>query len=757
MKQNKLMRLQSLLVVMLTMFSMTALAGNTYYSKVVVNAVGEGKVYASKTSTDSPTYAAGSSEATNNGSSQSHSYYVYAQANEGNEFVGWYDNADCAGTALSTETSYQVSVNATSTTQSSPTTMNVYAKFQVIGAPALSYTEGHAYVNLSAGTYKNETLTTENVTETISYESSNEKVATIAADGTVTAKKNGTCIIKAKANGAEGSYILTVIDDVQAGVTQIGNSDFEDWRGVTSSNHAPDNWNSFETNEGEMANLARAQQVAMVEEHRPGSDGFYCADIYSRNVMFGIIAQGNLTTGCINAGSTTAANKANYNYSKTSDPAKSETLSKVPTAIRFWAKFVPGKVNTEYPNAHMEAVVHDAYNYITYSDPSFESDEEKAHVLAKAKKDFPATNGEWKEFIVPFKSTGVTTDGQIYIIVNLATNAVPAQGQEGDHLYIDDVELIYGDEPIVYDKYVSVGFGIPVATPIEVTYNGDNTIDFNLKNFILNDGTNEMAVGNVAVTGLAIDEQGQFTFDGEIQIAAGDKEGVDKWIGPSLGNIPLTLDGVIYEDYFYVHLNINIPGAPVLVEVGDKADATFKVGESLIGTFCAPFAVALPEEYLQYVSTVTGADEVGVLTLTPIETPIVPAHTPVVVQIPQAIELPVSGIYVKGTPTVGLLTGVYADTKAPVGSYVLQNNNDRIGFYQVVRNQQPTVKANRCYLTAPAAGVKAFFFNADDATAIESVENAANVETPVYNLAGQRLGKMQKGINIVNGKKVLVK
>ena len=27
----------------------------------------------------------------------------------------------------------------------------------------------------------------------------------------------------------------------------------------------------------------------------------------------------------------------------------------------------------------------------------------------------------------------------------------------------------------------------------------------------------------------------------------------------------------------------------------------------------------------------------------------------------------------------------------------------------------------------------------------------------IFNLAGQRLGKMQKGINIVNGKKVIVK
>ena len=762
MKQNKLMRLQSLLVVMLTMFSMSAMAGSNkdYYSKVTVKAVGDGKVYVSyKTEAQSPEYKTESSAESgkdNQSSAPTHKYYAYAQANEGCEFAGWYENESCSGDPVSENVKYEVSVTAESESAEEPTTLKYFAKFVVSGAPILKYGESHAYVNLSAGTYKNESLTTENVVEEITYESSNENVATVAADGTVTAVKNGSCVIKAKSGAGEGTYILTVIDDVAAGVTQIGNGDFEDWRGVTNDNHAPNNWNSFETNEGDenLASLARAQQVAMAEG-RPGSNGFYCADIYSRNVMFGIIAQGNLTTGCINAGSTSADDKLNYNYTKTAETNKSETLSKIPTAIRFWAKFVPGSNNASFPNALMEAVVHDNFDYITYCKAEYESDEEKSHAIAKAKKEFPSTNGQWQEFVVPFERTGNYTDEQMYIIINFATNSVPAKGQVGDHLYIDDVELIY-DYDKAYEKYVSVGYSTPVPASIEVSSNNDNTINFNLKNFILSDGTNQMYVGNVAVPNLEIDNQGNFSYDGIIQIAAGDKEGVDMWMGPSLGDIPLTLEGTIKDEYFYVHLNINIPGAPVQVEVGDVANATFKVGESLIGTFCAPFAVALPEEYLQYVSTFTGADEMGVLTLTTVDTPVVPANTPVVVQIPMAIEMPVSGIYVKGTPTVGLLTGVYEDTPAPLGSYVLQNIDDKIGFYYVAQ-AQPTVKANRCYLTAPAAGVKAFFFNADDATAIESVENAANVETPVYNLAGQRIQKMQKGINIVNGKKVLVK
>ena len=50
--------------------------------------------------------------------------------------------------------------------------------------------------------------------------------------------------------------------------------------------------------------------------------------------------------------------------------------------------------------------------------------------------------------------------------------------------------------------------------------------------------------------------------------------------------------------------------------------------------------------------------------------------------------------------------------------------------------------------------MKAFLFDEDGATGINAVEKA-NENGPIYNIAGQRLNKMQKGINIVNGKKVL--
>ena len=762
----KFTRLLSLVLVMFTMCLPSLAESNTYYSKVVATAVGEGKVYAGQSTTNNPSYETGSSEATNSTSSTSapaHTYHVYAQANEGYEFIGWYDNAQCTGDAASIDLHYSFSVTAESTTEDNPTTKNVYAKFRKLGIPILNYGTSHAYVNISDGIYKNETLTTENVTETITYESSNENVVTVAADGTVTAIKNGSCIITAKSGEGSGSYILTVIDDIAAGVTQIGNGDFENWSNVTNDNHAPYNWNSFETVDGKNSTLigfAKGRQVSMIEGGRPGSDGLYCADIYSRSVSGLATAQGNLTLGCIYAGATQAAHADNHNYSNVANPAQSETISKIPSAIKAWVKFSP--VNSS-SKARLAATVHDEYNYITYGKEEYDTDENKEHALAQAALNFSAC--DWTELTIPFEPTGNTTDGQMYIVVNLTTNNVPGEGDVGDHLYIDDIELIYPDAPapVVYNKYIGVAVNgthvDPVEVPIEVTYNDDSTIDFNLKNFSLALGNVTAYVGNITLPSLAMDGDGNISFNGTIQIAAGDLEGVaeDAWIGPGLGDIPLVLQGTITEEYFYVHLDINMAGLgqQIEVEVGDLANATVSVSNALISTFCAPFSVAIPASYQSAVTASTIVDVDGkLLILEPVANGVIPANTPVVIEASMSATLPVKGIYVKGTPVAGLLTGVYENTLAPVGSYVLQNIDGKVGFYQVAEGQQPTVGANRCYLTTNSE-IKAFFFEDDDATGIKELNDLKDSNDVIYNLAGQRISKMQRGVNIINGKKIL--
>ena len=195
------------------------------------------------------------------------------------------------------------------------------------------------------------------------------------------------------------------------------------------------------------------------------------------------------------------------------------------------------------------------------------------------------------------------------------------------------------------------------------------------------------------------------------------------------------------EQFIYVHLGYDAASLAV------KSAAKY-------GTFCAPFDVTIPEGVTAY--TIGGIDKNGILTLEQQNT--ISAPTPVIVYSESASDINAVqfGVATAGNPTSNYLTGVYTDTEAPVGSYVLQNQGGRVGFYQVQEGTQPWVRANRAYLTVPAsANVKAFYM--DDATAIQTVEELLSGKAEIYDLAGRRQQKLQKGINIVGGKKVLVK
>ena len=94
-------------------------------------------------------------------------------------------------------------------------------------------------------------------------------------------------------------------------------------------------------------------------------------------------------------------------------------------------------------------------------------------------------------------------------------------------------------------------------------------------------------------------------------------------------------------------------------------------------------------------------------------------------------------------------TGITADGT----QYVLANKKGKPGFYKAEIGT--TIAAGKAYISS-TAGVKAFYFESDDATGIEeTLSNSTLKGEYIYNLAGQRVSKMQKGINIVNGKKIL--
>ena len=85
------------------------------------------------------------------------------------------------------------------------------------------------------------------------------------------------------------------------------------------------------------------------------------------------------------------------------------------------------------------------------------------------------------------------------------------------------------------------------------------------------------------------------------------------------------------------------------------------------------------------------------------------------------------------------------------------NSTDEIAKFYAIGASGFVVPANKAYLPAMGGGVKALLLSFDDdPDSINTIQmNDEESGNAIYNLAGQRLNKMQKGINIVNGKKVL--
>ena len=120
--------------------------------------------------------------------------------------------------------------------------------------------------------------------------------------------------------------------------------------------------------------------------------------------------------------------------------------------------------------------------------------------------------------------------------------------------------------------------------------------------------------------------------------------------------------------------------------------------------------------------------------------------------------------YATSPATTNVLTGTFIgtsiDTSADSNNYLLGKdaaNSNRIGFYHFDSTSY-ALKANRAYLNTAVSLAKGFIlmFDEGDATGVGSLAPDQSVEEgTIYNLSGQRVSKVQKGIFIINGKKVL--
>lgn len=184
-----------------------------------------------------------------------------------------------------------------------------------------------------------------------------------------------------------------------------------------------------------------------------------------------------------------------------------------------------------------------------------------------------------------------------------------------------------------------------------------------------------------------------------------------------------------------------------------------------VATLYTPVALEIPDNVNVY-TAVKGVDENGAyLKLQLVETGYIPANTGVILEAN-------AGTYdftvtdddvVPALGTTNELTGACPKSvKNPkMKVYTLQNGANGVGFYlfkgQNAQGATTYINGFRSWLElSPESPAMSFRFKFGTTTDIESLVTLQNAKA-IYDLSGRRVENMDKGIYIVNGKKIVVK
>lgn len=181
-----------------------------------------------------------------------------------------------------------------------------------------------------------------------------------------------------------------------------------------------------------------------------------------------------------------------------------------------------------------------------------------------------------------------------------------------------------------------------------------------------------------------------------------------------------------------------------------------------VATYSSPFPVNLPEGVDAYIAKQEGNN----IVLQKI-TGALPANTGVI------LSSETTNDYIPTARTTEALATVNAEDNklvattgnavpADVTAYILgkDNNNNSKAVFKKLSASNRTIAQYKAYLTldgAQSAQLMNFAFAGSDLTGIQNVTETSAKSKTAYDLAGRKVGKLQKGIYIVNGKKVIVK
>lgn len=201
-----------------------------------------------------------------------------------------------------------------------------------------------------------------------------------------------------------------------------------------------------------------------------------------------------------------------------------------------------------------------------------------------------------------------------------------------------------------------------------------------------------------------------------------------------------------------VYIEQNFGGAYCDFSLEAEAGAKVAVSDAKYATFVAPCDVDASAVKAYAVTEVTD----GWVTLTEIADKAVPAGAAVVIEAEEGnYNLPkTTDVAALAQNELKAATAAIEVTEANK-QYVLADGTDGVGFYPV--KVGTTIAAGKGYLEVTETGAK-FYALGGEGTDVRGliIENLDGTQT-IYNLNGQKMEKAQKGVNIVNGHKFIVK
>ena len=162
---------------------------------------------------------------------------------------------------------------------------------------------------------------------------------------------------------------------------------------------------------------------------------------------------------------------------------------------------------------------------------------------------------------IPVKLQGKLSDDQLFVSIEINIGMEVRVKLCPVKVYTDQLLVSLNENPLE-----------PQVTDVTVGDNGDGSINFLLKNFVLMTEGEPMGVGNIFIQNLVL-EKGEdgllhFSYNGNLTITAGDPEVCESWAGPLLGEIPLNLTGKMNADKLFVTIDIPFGDLAVFVQFG---------------------------------------------------------------------------------------------------------------------------------------------------------------------------------------------